>query len=111
MDGPSRVSNAYTEFVSGDYVGGDVAPAERFKTLSGNDRADQWKIALHGLRDHPLRGTGAGTYVLAWQRDRDNGFEVIDAHSLYAEQAGELGAVGVVILLLALGTIRAADNP
>jgi len=103
--GPGRVSNAYDEFVSGDYVGGDVAPADRFTTLSGNDRADQWKIALHGLRDHPLQGTGAGTYVLAWQHDRASEFEVIDAHSLYAEQAGELGAVGVALLLLALGTI------
>lgn len=107
LGGPGTVSHGYRQFVSGDYVGGDVAPAERFTTLSGNDRANQWKIALHGLRDHPLHGTGAGTYALAWQRGRDTTFDVTDAHSLYAEQAGELGIVGVLLLLVALGSIVA----
>ena len=107
LHGAGRVSSAYHQFTGGEYVGGDVRPDQRFKTLGGNNRAEQWKVALRGLRDHPLQGTGAGAYALAWQRRRTVSFDVIDAHSLYAEQAGELGVVGIGLLALALGLVVA----
>jgi hypothetical protein len=61
-----------------------------------------------------LRGAGAGTYELLWARDRPEPGTVTDAHSLYAEVLGELGVVGLVLvvapLLLILGTAAARSR-
>jgi hypothetical protein len=66
-------------------------------------------VALDGFREQPLHGTGAGTYRISWDRFRaPPPVKVNDGHSLYLETLSELGVVGLVLLLVVLGTILGA---
>src|SRR6185295_4307681 len=59
-------------------------------------RGDYWHVAWRVAGEHAARGTGAGTYDLAWAAfgDLDRWQGVLDAHSLYLEGLAELGVVG-----------------
>ena len=76
--------------------------------VGGRQRADR-QLARRARRrssTSPLHGTGAGTYRITWDRDRPAPpVKVNDGHSLYLETLSELGVVGLVLLLVALGTI------
>jgi hypothetical protein len=75
----------------------------RLFSLSGNGRADLWRVAWHQAQAHPLLGGGAGSYERYWLRHRPNTLHVQDAHNLYLETLAELGPIGLALLLLALG--------
>ena len=49
-----------------------------------------------------MLGDGAGTYWQAWARDRDFPGDSLEGHSLYFEVLGEMGVVGLGLLLVAL---------
>jgi len=72
-------------------------------SVSSAGRAEYWQVAWRDFRDHPIAGSGAGTFALAWDRDRHTIYDVLDAHSLYAEALGELGVVGGLLAAVALG--------
>jgi O-antigen ligase len=59
-------------------------------------------VAWRGGLDHPIVGSGAGTFEILWYEKRPSALVVRDAHSLYAETFDELGIVGVVLLAVAL---------
>jgi hypothetical protein len=108
LGGPARVRAAAHKFVAADSqsVGSNVPAAQRLTRLGNNGRIDQWRVAYRdGFRRHPLTGTGAGTYAVVWPRFAPTDRRVLDAHSLYIEQLGELGLVGVALLVAALGSI------
>jgi len=73
-------------------------------------RADYWHVAWHVGFHHPLGGTGAGTYDLAWAAFGDLGKwgDVLDAHNLYLETFAELGLVGVVLVAALAAPVVAA---
>jgi tetratricopeptide (TPR) repeat protein len=75
----------------------------RLFNLSSNARVFSWRVAWQDARDHPSFGSGAGTYEQYWLRHRPVPGKVIDAHSLYLETLAELGPVGLVLLVAALG--------
>jgi hypothetical protein len=75
---------------------------DRLFSLSSNGRIDLWKTAWGEGRDHPLTGSGAGTFELYWLSSPRNTFKARDAHSLYLEAFGELGPVGLALLLAVL---------
>jgi hypothetical protein len=103
---PGRFVDAADRFGSQAYVPGTLAPSKRFTQLGNNGRIAHWRVAFDdGFRPQPLIGQGAGTYPLLWARYRQTSFTVIDGHSLPLEVAAELGVVGVVLVLVALGTI------
>jgi hypothetical protein len=52
--------------------------------------------------DHPVAGTGAGTFEFIWYEQRPSGLIVRDAHSLYVEMFHELGVAGLALLVAAL---------
>jgi hypothetical protein len=82
---------------------------QRFRSFSGNGRAQMWQIAWDDATRHPVLGAGAGTYeryFLAHQPA--NVIRVHDAHSLYMETLAELGPVGLGILVVALAAPLAA---
>lgn len=81
---------------------------ERLFSFSGSYRADLWKSAWRDYRDHPVLGSGAGSYEQWWLQDRRFEHKVRDAHSLYLEVLAELGPVGLALLLVALGAPVAA---
>jgi hypothetical protein len=71
--------------------------------LPGHDRLHYWRVTLHETAANPLLGSGAGTYVDWWVRTRDVALSTREAHSLYLETLAELGPVGLLALVAALG--------
>jgi O-antigen ligase len=85
----------------------------RLLTLSGSSRSDYWRVAWQDVEDHPVLGSGAGSYRRYWLRHRPVPQPARDAHSLYLETLAELGPVGFALLLVAVGlplaAVRARD--
>lgn len=109
-EAPDRLRDQYDKFVSGPTPSALAPARDRLTKLGSADRIEQWKVALRGLERAPLIGEGAGTYELLWARERakNESTPVRDAHSLYAEVAGELGVVGLVLVVVAVGAILLA---
>jgi len=104
---PAALEGQYEGFVSDSSV--ETAEVrDRLAQASANGRIEQWKIDLRGFELEPLRGTGAGTYALLWDRYRPYVGQVEDGHSLYLEVLGELGIVGLVLIVVAILTILGA---
>ena len=76
---------------------------KRLFSFSGNGRADLFRAALDDGRAHPLLGSGAGSFEPYWLAHRPTRLKVRDAHSLYLETFAELGLVGFILLVVALG--------
>lgn len=77
----------------------------RLTDPGANGRFPLWRIAIREFDQAKLRGGGAGTFELAWDRWRPTADDVKNAHSLYLETLGELGVVGLLSLLTTLGAI------
>lgn len=75
---------------------------------AGGTRADLWSVAWDSFLDHPLRGAGAGSYQVRFFQDRTVDENVQNAHSIEYETLGELGLVGMALLLTFLGGIAGA---
>lgn len=76
---------------------------ERLFSFSGSYRSELWHAAWDDYRDNPVLGSGPGTYEAYWDQHRPIEHKVRDAHNLYVEVLAELGPVGLLLLLLALG--------
>jgi O-antigen ligase/polysaccharide polymerase Wzy-like membrane protein len=76
---------------------------KRLFTFSGSYRVDLWRAALDDYTDHPVVGSGAGSYEHYWNEQRPFAHKVRDAHSLYLEVLAELGPVGLALLAIGLG--------
>lgn len=100
-----RIDRQYERFKEGDSLGRDSDARDRLTDVGNNGRIDHWEEALDSWHREKLKGQGAGTYELTWARYRPVEFTVLDGHSLYLETMSELGLAGLVLLLLALGTI------
>jgi hypothetical protein len=87
----------------------EAAPAvgpslnDRLFSISGAGRAETIEVAWDSGIEHPVFGTGAGTFEIAWYQNRPRPTIVRDAHSLYAEMFSEVGVIGLMLLLAALG--------
>jgi O-Antigen ligase/Tetratricopeptide repeat len=73
--------------------------------LSSNStgRWQFWKSAAGQFEEHPVVGNGAGSYEAWWARHGSFAMFITDAHSLYLETLGELGIIGFVFLIAAIG--------
>src|SRR5438552_6805706 len=72
-------------------------------------RLNFWRAGLAIFVDHPVVGTGPGTFGIvhaAYQRDVR--YYARDAHSLYVQTAAEQGVVGLVALAVLLGVLATA---
>jgi hypothetical protein len=78
----------------------------RLASISLTGRKEQWRIALEMAGEHPLQGSGTGTFSRRWGIDRpfDNLY-VLQPHSLELEMLAELGIVGLALLAGAFATI------
>ncbi|HYI38533.1 MAG TPA: O-antigen ligase family protein [Thermoleophilaceae bacterium] len=100
---PGYVSDQYDGFVNGGGLKDDDDDLRaRLTNPANNGRLDHWEVAVDAYRDHRVRGAGAGTYQLLWARDRPIAFSVVDGHSLYLEVLGELGLVGLALMVAAI---------
>lgn len=63
----------------------------------------QWTVAIAG--DHPLLGTGLGTFADAWTRYYPPGTTGVwrEAHNDYLQLLAETGAVGLVLFAIGFG--------
>jgi O-antigen ligase len=75
----------------------------RLTELCDNNRLAWWGDALEIARDHPLIGTGAGSYEVARLRVRDDATPVTQPHSVPLQLLADLGLVGLALGLAAAG--------
>ena len=107
LGGPGVASEKWSEFTDR----ADTGPAQgesRLLSARPEARLALWGFALDAYRENELHGTGAGTYQLAFERNRESDGHIVDAHSVYLEALGDLGLVGTAALILALVAILAA---
>jgi O-antigen ligase len=71
----------------------------RLGSLSTGYRAEYWKVAWEDWKQHPLTGTGAGTFHYTWLQERSDTNDVRQVHNLYLEQLTEIGVFGFLALL------------
>jgi O-antigen ligase len=71
--------------------------------FAGENRPHYWRVALSDYGDHPLLGSGAGTYGDYWLHHRPIPSFTRTAHSLYLQSLAELGPVGLGLVVAALG--------
>jgi len=110
---------AWDQFSSSDLYFPSNTPSEHFSQLSGAGRYDFWRVAVDSFEEHPVAGTGAGTYQFSWEKQRAIDLDLHDAHSLYLEAFSELGALGglltlglvLVMLWIGFSAWRAAPHP
>ena len=79
-----------------------TTPTGRLFSTTSNSRREYWRVAMIDFRDHPIAGSGAGTFVREWYEHRRIRADVQDAHSLYLETLAELGVIGLGLLLWVL---------
>jgi O-antigen ligase len=72
----------------------------RFATVGGSGRVQFWQAAIDATEAAPLIGIGAGGFEDWWNVDRDLDLPVTHAHSLFFENAAELGLGGAALALL-----------
>jgi O-antigen ligase len=105
--GASWTSTQFDQFLKGAST-----PTADLRTRltdpSSNGRTEHWKVAFEGFSEHPWRGNGAGSFQTTWEQKRAVPVTVVDAHGLYFETLSELGIVGLVLLLGAIGGIMIA---
>ena len=101
---PTLVRKAYDSFTQPT---APVTPGQslerRLFHLSSNGRIELWHAAWRDFAAHPAVGSGAGSYGQYWLEHRSGPATVRDAHSLYVEVLGEMGPIGLLLLLAALG--------
>jgi cytochrome c-type biogenesis protein CcmH/NrfG len=102
LHAPSRISDAWTEFKEG---GGPGEGSGRLSSTAGENRYQFWSSAVDENATAPLIGTGSGTFQFWWAREGDRAETVRDAHSLYMQTLGELGIVGLLLLLAFLAWV------
>lgn len=101
LDVPGIAQDKYDQFTSQNESRTGEG-SSRLLSAETNGRQDHWDVALAEFRRDRLHGAGAGTYALAWLKERPGTVHVKDAHSLYLETLGELGIVGLALLVIAL---------
>lgn len=107
FDAPGRASDAWAEFKRSE---GPGKGAERLGSTAGQNRYQLWSAAVKQNGERPLAGTGSGTFEYWWARTGDVEEVVRDTHSLYFQTLGELGIVGLALLLGLIGTILAGGG-
>ncbi len=105
---PDRVTRQVDAFASAGEVPRTGDARVRLRAGGDNGRLEGWRSAMVGARTDLARGTGGGTFVLTWQKERRRASDITDAHGLYVETLSELGIVGALLLAVALGTLLVA---
>lgn len=98
----AAVGNPFS-WASSQFSSGECANAPgRLADLCANNRLAWWKESLRIAGDRPLGGSGAGTYAVARLRYREDATQASEPHSVPFQVVGDLGIVGLVLLLLAV---------
>jgi len=103
-------SSAEVQVWQYDQASVDERGVERLASTSDN-RTEFWRIGLTNFREHPLAGTGGGTYRFANFRLQSGEGLARDPHSVWIRFLSDQGIVGFILLLalmasLATGIVR-----
>jgi O-antigen ligase len=114
--GPATMAKKTWHAFKANPVAGNSNLNKRLFNFSGNGRVTLWTSAWHDHNANPVLGSGAGTFQEWWYAHRGSDFQVRDAHSLYAETLGEMGPIGLALVVLALvvplgGAVLARGRP
>jgi O-antigen ligase len=88
------------------FFGGEDALSRIVGTVNLNDpttgRAHFWSVTLRIIQDHPVIGSGLGSFGLAYTRyDSRNGLERLEqAHNDYLQVLSDAGIIGLGLALL-----------
>lgn len=95
---PGQAHIDQTNFVSSHLLSGN-----------GSGRWQFWQAAIQEFESAPWLGRGAGSYENWWAQHASFSYFIQDAHSLYLETLGEMGVLGLLLLLIpfAVGTLLA----
>jgi O-antigen ligase len=103
-------------------LGGEPVLNRLMGTVSSADpttgRAHFWRVTLDIIRDHPLMGTGLGSFGLAFTRydTRSGALRVEQAHNDYLQTLSDAGVIGAllglffIVTLFRLGLRRAGSE-
>jgi O-antigen ligase len=105
-DPVSLARRGYDSFTSPPAGGADLN--SRLFTFSNNGRIELWHAAWADFEAYPVVGSGAGGFERWWVEHRQSGQAIRDAHNLYAQTLGELGIVGLALLVAVLAVPLAA---
>jgi O-antigen ligase len=72
---------------------------QRLTSLSLGNRAEYWPLAWEEWKEHPLTGTGAGTFQYVWLENRPDTKGAKQVHNLYLEQGTETGVFAFLALV------------
>ncbi len=97
VEGYGGVGAAYHGLFSNPDEKGNLA--QRLVSLGIGFRADYWRVAWEAWKEHPLTGTGAGTFQYTWLHDRTGVQGVKQVHNLYLEQGTETGLFAFLALI------------
>ena len=76
---------------------------DRLLSADGSGRYQFWGAAVDQFRANPVVGDGAGAFELWWAANPRFPYFIANAHSLWLETLGELGVVGLILLVGAFG--------
>lgn len=105
---PSTIDREWEEFKGTTTQTGNDGAEDAFARLDsayGQGRYDYWVQAADAQNSEPLGGIGPGTFEFWWARNRPDDYSgsyIRDAHSWYLETFGELGIVGLALVLALL---------
>ena len=95
VGGIGYASDRFEQFKQPVVVGTDSA---RLASAGGNGRWQYWGSAEEAFETSPVEGIGPGTFEFWWNEHRESPGVIRDAHSLFVENLGELGIVGVALI-------------
>jgi O-antigen ligase len=97
----------------GTPTGGEAGFTESHLLSSGGSgRWQFWSTAIDEYQTRPLVGRGAGSYEAWWAENGSLDYFIRDAHSLYVETLGELGLIGLglIVAVFGAGLVSAAGR-
>jgi O-antigen ligase len=75
-------------------------------------RFDYWRAAVQTAKEHPLFGTGPGTFAIAYQKIKRPESEMARlAHNDYLEQASDSGLIGLLTYAIFIASALAWSFP
>jgi O-Antigen ligase len=80
----------------------------RFVSASSSNRWRWWQEAWNAFLDHPLKGTGAGTFGLTDRIERRTSLAVTEPHSAAVQDLSETGIVGLLLVASFVGAALSA---
>ncbi len=83
-------------------VGNDVG---RLGSTSSSNRWRWWQEAWDAFADHPVQGTGAGTFALTDLTHRDSPLATVEPHNTPLQFLSETGLVGFLLYAGAVGAV------